>query len=245
MKYSFNGNYSASDEKVFQQAQEEDLRKICKYLETDISIADKISFQVFDSREKKQKADPHHSISRASARFNEMTIYRVWTVEDDPHFPHETTHLVTHTWSRPYIWEAELDTWDDQKITRSLEMVSTSFMQEGLAIAVDDLIFRKPLFENGQKKLIDDWCRHQIENLPQTIQEVMNFEDFADSNNQIVVPFAASLSKFLLKSYGVEKYKTMYVAMRETNSPQDNVDTIEDVYGFTENALLSKWKGQL
>lgn len=114
------------------------LKKICQFLKTDSGSVKEINFKIFDSREGKQEADPNHSISRASPRFDEMTIYRVWATEDDLSYPHEITHLIAHTWTKPYIMTEELDTAFRTKITKTFEMVSTSFMQEGLAIAIND-----------------------------------------------------------------------------------------------------------
>ncbi len=84
MLFNFHGLYTDDDKNRFRLAQEEDLESICDYLKTDKSKVADIRFEVFDTREGKQAADPHHSISRASARFNEMALYRVWTPDDDP-----------------------------------------------------------------------------------------------------------------------------------------------------------------
>ncbi|OGZ39394.1 MAG: hypothetical protein A3E90_02715 [Candidatus Portnoybacteria bacterium RIFCSPHIGHO2_12_FULL_40_11] len=125
MVFNFHGSYTEDDKDAFRKAQEEDLAKVCRYLKTDSDLLVNIRFEIFETREEKQKADPNHSISRASARFNEMAIYRVWTPDDNPHFPHEITHLVAHTWAKPYIFTVELDTADNKKIKKDIEMVST------------------------------------------------------------------------------------------------------------------------
>ena len=209
MLFKFIGSYSEKDKKLFKSSQEQDLKNILDYLKTQPKVVKDISFEVFDTREGKQNADPNHSISRASARFSEMTIYRYWEPKDDAHFPHETTHLVAHTWTKSYKWEVELDTWDDKKIVKKIEMVSTSFMQEGLAIAVDDIVFKRKLLEEGEYKFIDDWCREQVDSMP-TIKGVINFEGFCSFENKLVVPFSASLSKYLLQKFGLAQYKKMY-----------------------------------
>ena len=75
MVCNFYGIYAPEDKKRFQLAQEDDLVKICDYLKTDVSKLKQAKIEVFDSREGKQNADPNHSISRARARFGEMTTY--------------------------------------------------------------------------------------------------------------------------------------------------------------------------
>lgn len=242
MNYNFYGQYSEKEQDLFKYAQGDDLKKICRYLKTEISLLENIKFEIFDSREGKQNADPNHSISRASARFNEMTVYRFWLPTEDPHFPHETTHLVAHKWSRPYIFKTELDTWDSKKISRKLKMVSTSFMQEGLAIAVDDIVFKRKLLEERESKFIDKWCREQIDKMPKSLEKIINLDGFGSVENKVVVPFAASLSKYLLQEFGVDRYKSMYIQLKETISPEENVKVIEGVYGLTEKEILDKWR---
>ena len=78
MIINFHGRYTEGDQNKFRLAQEEDLVKICDYLKTDVNKLGQAKIEVFDSREGKQNADPHHSISRASARSGQMTIYRFW-----------------------------------------------------------------------------------------------------------------------------------------------------------------------
>lgn len=210
MIFNYHGRYSKGDKSSFVTAQNNDLRKICQYLKTENKRLDEIRFEVFDTRQGKQIADPNHSVSRASARYNEMAIYRFWLPSDDPHFPHEITHLVAHTWAKPYLLETELDTWDNKKIKKTIEMVSTSFMQEGLAIAVDDIVFNRKLLEDGELKFIDEWCREQINKMP-ALSQCVNMDGFESFENKIVVPFAASLSKYLLQTFGLDKYKRVYI----------------------------------
>lgn len=240
MNYNFHGNYSDENRNLFRSSQEEDTIKICNYLKTPRSLVQNIKFEVFDTREGKQNADPNHSISRASTRFDEMAIYRFWLPTDDPHFPHEITHLVAHVWSKPYILETELDTWDNKKIKRNIEMVSTSFMQEGLAIAVDDIIFGRKLVEEGEFKFIDDWCREQLDKMP-SLAQCINMDGFGSFDNKLIVPFAASFSKFLLIEYGLEQYKKMYVAVKEVLLPAENIQIIQKIYQASEDLLLKSW----
>ena len=118
MKYQFHGKYKESDKQRFTTAQKNDLEKICNYLKTDLSVAKDFQYKIYDTRKKKQESDPYHSISKVSARFNKLTIYRFWETKEDPNFPHELTHLIAHMWHKPYVWETSLDTWDRQKITQ-------------------------------------------------------------------------------------------------------------------------------
>lgn len=241
MNFKFHGLYNGSDKKQFKSAQEEDLKKICDYLNIPLNNLKKIKFEIFDTREGKQNADPHHSISRSSARFKEMTVYRFWKSSENSHFPHELTHLVAHTWVEPYIWKVKLSTWDKKTILKTIEMVSTSFMQEGLAIAVDDIVFKRKLLENGERKFIDDWCKEQLNKFP-SLKDTINFEGFCSFENKLVIPFCASLSKYLIMMFGLNKYKKAYVSVQETNSPNRNVKLLEKIYDLQINDLLNNWR---
>ena len=225
--------------------QKNDLKKLLYYLHTDSQLVSGMRYFIYDTREKKQQSDPNHSISRASARFNEYAIYRYWQPGENPSFPHELTHLVAHKWGKSYEYTTELDTASGERIIKRMDMVSTSFMQEGLAIAVDEILFVRMLNENGVEKYVDAFCRDAGDNLPKSLQEVINFEGFCRLPNEIVVPFTASLSKYLLGKYGLPKYKQMYVQIKETNSPQENVSIIEKITEQRGEDILNSWRSNV
>lgn len=237
-EFFFKGKYSENDKQQFIEAQDEDLKKICDYLKT--KLAKNIKFKTYLDIEDKKQDDPFRSVSRASARFSEMTVYRNWKPGENPHFPHEITHLVTHTWNEPYNYPVTLDTFDGKEIQQEIEMLSTSFMQEGLAIAVDDLVFNEKLTEKGETKTIEDWCRENINQLPK-LTDVINFDGFNSIDNKIVVPYAAGFSKFLLQEYGLVKYQKMYVSIRETYKPKGNIKIIEKIYQKSTERLQKEF----
>ena len=221
------------------------MKKICAYLQTDIGKLPSITFQVFETRQAKQEADPYHSISRASARFKQMTVFRFWRPDEDAHYPHEITHLVAHCWTTPYYFKTQLDTWDGKTINKKVAMVSTSFMQEGLAIAVDEIVFGRKLFEENEYNWPDDWCREQKETMPKTLSGVINLDGFSKVPNKIVVPFCASLVKFLLENFGLDKFKQMYIILREIDSPAENVKRVQSIYKMPESKLIRLWQQNL
>lgn len=245
ISFAFYGAFRDADKKRFEAIQKSDLQKIAAYLQTDIASLAGMRYEVYDSREGKQQADPNHSISRASARFKEFAIYRFWQPDENPSFPHEMTHLVAHRWAEPYQFTTELDTADGQIIIRTLDMVSTSFMQEGLAIAGDDILFQRMLTEGSVTKTIDDFCRDQKDAMPTTLKSVINFDGFGSLPNEIVVPFSASFSKFLLGHYGLAKYKTGYTHIKEILSPEENVHILEEIFRANEEELLKQWRQSL
>lgn len=114
-----------------------------------------------------------------------------------------------------------------------------------MAVAVDDIVFGRKLTEEGQSKFIDDWCREQLHKLPTTLKQVVNLEGFNSMENKIVIPFTASLSKYLLLSFGINKYKEMYIRLKETMMLADNIKIIEKVYGQEGEDILNRWQNSL
>jgi hypothetical protein len=243
IEFNFQGDFSIELQNLFQDTQLNDLDKICRYLEVDPKILGQIKYFVFDTHQGKIDADPNHSISRAVARYNENAVYRFWDKEEDLSFPHELTHLVAHHFAAPYKLHTEVDQANGEKLTINIEMVSTCFMQEGLAIAVDDILFKRKLREDGEYKFTDDWCREQFDKMPKSLTEAM--KGFETIPNRIIIPFTASFSKFLLNKYGIEKYRQVYIGQKETQTIEENIIIVEGIYNLSSERLWDYWKQSL
>lgn len=70
-------------------------------------------------------------------------------------------------------------------------------------------------------------------------------DGFVSLENQIGVPFAASLSRYVLRTYGLKKYLEVYGALKETVSPEENVKVIEEGLGISEGELLKSWRASI
>jgi hypothetical protein len=240
----FHGSFTEEEKKIFAIAQEEDVVRLQEYLRVNRPMD--VKFQVFETRDEKQAADPLGSPSRASARFAEMMVYRQWTSEQDAHFPHEITHLLAHTWGEPYSWEVRLpEAGRDRK--HSIEMVSTSFLQEGLALAVDELVFARKWTAEGNSRSIDEWCQMYYAYVEQitSLSQCMNFDQFNRLDARIAMPLAGSFVKFLIQTHGLEKFRALYTHTRETQLPTESVAVLEVFYGVKEDELLRQWKESL
>ena len=234
MIYHFHDDFTTADKTKFRAAQTNDLAKICAFLET---APPNITYEVFASVADKQAADPLHSKSAASARFREMTIFRAWTPADDAHLPHEMTHLVAHTWARPYLFHTVLTDANGREFATDIDMVSTSFVQEGLAMAVDDMIFRRKLFANSER--LDDLLAQFREKFP-PLEQVINYDGFSEFDYWIGMTFAAGLCRHLLKNFPLDQFKRFYIALRETASPADNVRELEQIYQRSTADIVAK-----
>ena len=243
--FIFRGVYSPEAQQRFIDAQYADTTEVCEFLEVTIkkTLKDlKLFVLVFDTQEKKKVADPFHVGGRASARFNEMELYRVWLQNEDPHFPHELTHLIAHTWGEPYSWVVELkDSETGKKYQRATMMVSTSFFQEGLAIAVDELRFQRP-WRDG--KFADELCREYQEKIDeiQSLAQCVNFSDMNTFPDAMIMPFAGSFVKFLIQTFGMNVFRRIYTSVKETDQPRQNISEIEHACGMDEKELLRGWR---
>ena len=239
--FHFDGIFSDAAKEEFETAQKEDAKLLSAYLGIQRPVF--ITYRVFETRKAKQAEDPLHSVSRASARFDEMTVYRQWTSGEDSHFPHEMTHLLAHTWGEPYKWTVQLPG-EDGTVEREIEMVSTSFFQEGLAVAVDELVFRRPWRMEDIDRFADDWCRYYKKDLDSitSISQFLQFKEFDALDQKIAMPLAASFVKFLIVRYGMEKFRRLYTHVRETQLLRESLTIVEAVYDKKETDVLQEWK---
>lgn len=242
LSFSFVGQFTQEQKETFQRAQREDFSKLLDVMHIESGKEPSMTFQVFDTREKKQAADPLHSLSRASARFRERAVYRYWQGDADPHFPHEMTHLFAHSWAEPYVWVVELPE-GANVVEREIEMVSTSFFQEGLAIAIDESRFGRMWLGSPSGEKLETWIRRNWESCSHlTISGSINFEGFNAMSDDTANAFAGSFSKYLIERFGLERYKELYIQVRETNSVLQNRQILESVLGETETVLVDHWK---
>lgn len=236
--FIFRGVYSPEAQQLFIDAQYTDAADACECLGVTAHTAPKdlkLFVLVFDSQEKKKSADPFHAGSRASARFNEMELYRYWRADEDPHFPHELTHLIAHVWGESYSWVA------GQHATL---MMSTSFFQEGLALAVDEFCFKRQWVRG---KFLDELCREYAADLAaiHSLEQCVNFDGMNTFQDTVIMPFAGSFVKFLIQEFGMDTFKNIYTHTQEILSPWENIAEVEKICGMSEKELLRRWREKI
>jgi hypothetical protein len=196
-----------------------------------------INYIVCSSREEKQRLDPHHAGSRACARVQENAVYRYWVPTDDPHFPHELVHLYAHNLGVPYNFSVDLTNFDGSETRRDVPMVSTSLMQEGLAVALDDMLFERTIHENGRWEKLVTYVK-EISDWSFLSHEMLNFDGFVNIPNQVIIPFTGYFSRFLIEKFGFEKYKQVYASQSELKTPDENAKEFYNAYGVYYADLL-------
>jgi len=79
-----------------------------------------------------------------------------------------------------------------------------------------------------------------------TLETLLTFTDIGpeESNPQVSYPEAASLVKFLIKSYGLEKFRLAYSSLKNANDPQGieaNRQTFKRIYGAFPQEIEGAW----
>lgn len=241
IKYTFDSSFKEIDKHKFIDANNNDFDRLKEYFNNSGEML--IKYYIFSTREGKYKSDPFRSISRASARWHVNSVYRYWEVDEDPHFPHELVHIFAHQLDKPYIWKTKLDTYNEDTIEVDLPMVSTSFLQEGLAVALDDIIFQRKIHENGKWEFLDKLVEN-INEWDLITTKILNFEGFSEVPNSVSIPFAGYLSKHIIKKYSFEKFKQLYIGIKEIHSTEENTKTFNNILKRSLDSIVEEVKSQ-
>lgn len=123
--------------------------------------------------------------------------------------PHEITHILSITIGNP-----------------------PAMMAEGLAVLYG-------WKEGWQGKPFDFWVKEYIkENKLLPLEEISKTVNFRKYPEDITYPEAASFLEFLIKKYGVEKFKAVY-----KNADEENIDSaFKKIYGKNLKELEKEWK---
>lgn len=236
------------DEETIQEfiaTQEADLAAVRTFLGVSAD-ADAYHYQVYPTLEAKRMADPHHSPSRASTRANERTIYRVLGPEmPELSFPHELVHLVMHDNSPTYLWEVKLDNPDGSSHYEAIQMDSISFLQEGLAVTVDELAFRNMLCEAGEYRFADEWVRQNASEHSIAVPDILQFEALSEQNPVYAMPICASFCKYLITTYGMPLFLDLYRSCHESDLHEQTVTEFRNNYGKDLTTLEIEWQQSL
>jgi len=246
--FNFFGRYSEAAMKNFSEVSEADIVRICRFLKCTDSIP-QIIFNIFSNSRDKQMADPFHSPGKASARYDEMTVYRVWGKElIQVSFPHETTHIVAHSLFTPYKLKTVVDTADGGTQEIEAAMVGTAFFQEGLAITLNEIEFGlKYSSPTKEEEFVDDWVRQGIKysGWHFNLREMINMDGFDKYGSPIGPAVAGSFCKFLINQYGVETFLKAYQQLSELSSTEQNITSIGNAFGVDFENLSRNWISSL
>jgi hypothetical protein len=119
---------------------------------------------------------------------------------------------------------------------------------EGLAVYMSESLGADALKNLGSPgKTVDEAtvaARSQGKIIP--LETLITFTDIGpeESNPQVSYPEAASLVKFLIKSYGLEKFRLAYSSLKNADDPQGveaNRQTFKRIYGAFPQEIEGAW----
>lgn len=239
---------ASPDEETIQEfiaTQEADVATVRQFLGVDNDVGP-YQFLLYPTLADKQAADPHHSTSRASARAGEQSIYRVFGPEmPEPSFPHELVHLVMHDNSPTYLWEVQLDNPDGSSHYEAVQMDSISFLQEGLAVTVDELAFGNKLYEAGEYRFADEWVRHNANEHTIAVSDILHFDGLSEQNPVYATPVSASFCKYLITTYGMPLFLDLYRSCHENDTLEQTITEFHHNYGKGLVTLETEWRQSL
>ncbi|OGD63759.1 hypothetical protein A2160_03735 [Candidatus Beckwithbacteria bacterium RBG_13_42_9] len=210
------------------------LRKLQKFL--DVKNSRKINLYLYPSLASKKKE--LGGKSPASARFRERRLAYVYSLR----FPsvacaHEETHILCFRWNK-------------NKPTSYIEnqdLISTASFYEGLAIYTQSLFFNKYFYKYSLiakppkgMTLNQSIKQDVLDNNVPTISEILMYEGYCSklkNGGQL-----GSIVKFLIESYGLNKFKNLFVKISEDKTLKDNELVFQKVYAKTITKLNEEWK---
>jgi len=121
-------------------------------------------------------------------------------------------------------------------------------LNEGLAVYMSESLGADALKELGSPgKTVDEATaagRNQGQFIP--LETLLTFTDIGseESSPQVSYPEAASLVKFLINTYGLEKFRLAYSSLKNADDPQgvdSNRHTFKRVYGASPQEIERAW----
>ena len=108
---------------------------------------------------------------------------------------------------------------------------------EGLAQFMEGDLFGKDI-DGISKKLLN-------QNKLYSISELVNNNNWNKVKPFIIYPQVGSFARFLIESYGLKKFKSVYQKLSRLNSYKNNLEIIRKGYSKRTNELEKEWKEKL
>jgi hypothetical protein len=111
--------------------------------------------------------------------------------------------------------------------------ISISIFREGLA---------EFLHKTWHDKSHNYWSNKFFQKQKASLTQLINSDFFFNLDPNLSYPVAGSLVKFLIKNYGLEKFKKVYGLVDKEKSDQENIKNIEKIYQISLEDLEKSWK---
>ncbi len=214
--YIFNveeGSLADKEIELIKSRQEEAFGKIIHILDLK-EPSQKIIYYFYSSRAK--KAELMGDGWYGQSIYDEFTIHGVYNEDDKVVGEHEDTHLLTLQLGYP-----------------------VSFLQEGIAEAM----VGKSMFGNDHDQLAQDGLRRGLQvNFEDLIATQQAWLDTPEEEAEFYYSVSGSFIKYLLETFGFEKFKKLYELNSRDNTREANLEIFKQVYGKQIEALAEDWR---
>ncbi len=214
--YIFNveeGSLADIEIEQIKSRQEAAFSKIIKVLDLK-EPSQKISYYFYSSRE--NKAELMGDGWYGQSIYDEFAIHAIYNEQDKVVGEHEDTHLLTLQLGYP-----------------------VNFLQEGIAEAM----VGKSMFGNDHDQVVQNGLRKGLDvNLEDLTATQQAWLDTSDEEAEFYYSVAGSFTKYLLETFGFEKFKKLYELNTRDNTREANLEIFKQVYGKQINALAEDWR---
>ena len=150
----------------------------------------------------------------AQAIWHDFSVHIIYANKVKPLGEHEDTHLLSLDWG-----------------------VTISFLQEGLA---EYLSGNRKWYGKTQSFWLKDGTKKKIIPPIKTMMTQKAWMDSPDKYAQYYYVFAKSFVDFLVKKFGLEKFKKMYTTINRKNTSAKNIKIFEAIYKISIDEIQTK-----
>lgn len=218
--YYKKGSSAERDIEKIANERDSGFEEICEFLGTNPDV--RITLVFFEDGETKRKETGHQGNGMAKGTL----IVEVYNQEIQLDPFHETTHiLASEIGHPPAIFNEGFATYMSKRLVTPFSEV-----QEDTSVSLYEKV--------KESKAEGEWI---------PLQELLTFTEIGPewSKPQISYPEAGSFVKFLIDTYGKEKFLQAYKSLENSEEDavrQQNVKNLEQLYGKSLNALSQEWQ---
>jgi hypothetical protein len=218
--FCFKGSTADKELKKIAEQRERGFREICRFLGKDSDV--RIRMILFEDGATKYSETGHQGAGWAFGN----TVVEVYNEKDKLDPFHETTHVLMRPYgSPPALFNEGLAVYMSERLGgHALDAMGGG--ESSIYERVDKL--------NGKGELIE-------------LEELLTYTEIGSgkTNPPVAYPEAASFVKFLIETYGKDKFLKTYRALRNSNDKamqEQNIKALETIYGKSLDELKTEWK---
>ena len=221
--FCFKGSTAEKEIDKIAEQRDRGFREICRFLGKDSDV--RIRMILFEDGATKYSHTGHQGAGWATGNM----VVEIYNEKQklDPY--HETTHVLMRPYGNP-----------------------PALLNEGLAVYMSERLGAHALdaMNGGESSIYDRVRELSVKGELIELEELLTYTEIGsgESNPPVAYPEAASFVKFLVETYGKEKFLKAYRTLRNSNdktTQQQNAKALEKIYGKSLDELKIEWKSTL